>query len=252
MIRMKPPQEWLDKERRLAICIPCLDKPHMRFSQCLGILMFRLGVMRYPVILIHESGSLISKVRNRLIDNMLRIEKEQNIVFEHVLMLDSDMMFPGDVYFKMKAFDKDIVGCTYLRRSPPYEPMGITTERKPREVGEQTMIEMDALPTGMLLIKRSVFDQIKRPYFTVPFREESEIGARDDMEWGEDFAFSAKCRAAGIQLYLDVQTSKEIGHVAEQVIYTETHAMRGPHDGTPIDGNGTNGNAGRAQTAGAA
>lgn len=242
----------IQPERHLAICIPCYDKPHMLFSQCLGNLMFRLGVMRYPTIMIHESGSVISKLRNRLIDTALKTEKEQNIVFEHILMIDSDLAFPGDVYFKMKAFDKDVVACTYLRRTPPFEPMGITTERKPREVGDQTMIEMDALPTGMMLIKRDVFNRIKRPYFTLPFREESEIGARDEMEYGEDFAFSARCRAAGIKLYLDVQTSKLIGHVAEQVIYTETHAMRGPHDGTPIDGTGTNGAARGSQTAGAA
>lgn len=215
----------LQPERHLAICIPCYDKPHMLFSQCLGLLMFRLGVMRYPSVMIHESGSIIAKVRNKLIDNVIKIEKEQNIVFEHILMLDSDMVFPGDVYFKLKSADKDVIGCTYVRRTPPYECMGVTRERKMREVGDQSYIEMDALPTGMLLIKREVFDRIKRPYFNFPFTEESEIGARDEIEYGEDFAFCNKVRAAGMNIWLDVQLSKQIGHISERVLYPETDSL---------------------------
>lgn len=214
-------RKFVAPEKYLAICIPCIDKPHMVFSKSLSGLMYMLGIHKVRALTIHESGSAIHKVRNNLIGNVSKIEAENNLEVEWVLFLDSDMEFPPDLLFKLMAHQKDIIGCTYVRRSVPFDCLGKTLENKPQETGSQTLIEMAGMPTGCLLIKRSIFKTLKKPYFFFPWKEESEIGANDDTSFGEDYAFCAKARAAGHSIWLDAQLSKQVGHVSEKTLFPE-------------------------------
>jgi len=206
----------------LAICIPCLDKPNMLFSQDLAVMMYRLGVQRFPTLMIHESGSFIPKVRNRLVENVRRISKEAGVTIGWYLFLDADMRFPADTPQRLMAHNKDIIGCTYVRRSAPFDCLGRTLTNKPVEAKDLDLLEMAGLPTGVLMIKSHVFHSLKRPYFFGPYREESAPGANDQFEWGEDYGFCIKAREAGFQIWLDPQLSKSIGHVSEKTLYPET------------------------------
>jgi hypothetical protein len=205
----------------IAVCIPCIDKPHMVFSKALASVFYMLGVNRIPAITIHHSGSAIHKTRNALIDLVTQIEQDKKIEIEWVMMLDSDMDFPPDVVTRLLMHNKDIVGCTYVRRSAPFDCLGKMLSGKPEDVKGKKLVEMAGLPTGCLLVKRSVFKQIKRPYFFFPWTEETELGANDDQSYGEDYAFCAKARAAGFKIWLDVELSKQIGHVSEKTLYPE-------------------------------
>lgn len=198
----------------IAICIPCMDKPNMLFSQALATLMYQCGKYGTPIALIHQGGSLITRARNQLIEKVQEFEKD-GTAFSHIFFLDSDMVFPPMTLHWLLSHDKDIVGCTYVRRSWPFDVHGKTLDAKPRDLNGESLVEVAGLPTGVLLIKRRVFDQFKRPIFRTLVNEEKGI------EYGEDYVFCAMARAAGFKIWLDAEVSKQIGHVAERTLYPE-------------------------------
>ena len=44
---------------------------------------------------------------------------------DEILWVDTDMQFPEDALLRLLAHDKDIVGCNYRTRTPPYACAGI-------------------------------------------------------------------------------------------------------------------------------
>lgn len=59
---------------------------------------------------------------------------------------------------------------------------------------------VDGMGTGCMLIKRSVFEKIKTPYFSFTYNEETR-----ERLWGEDLYFCKKLNAVAIQVYTDFQ-----------------------------------------------
>lgn len=204
----------------IAICVPCVDKPHLEFMRCFAAMFYQNGVSKLPTAVVTSGGSIISKARNNCIAAVEEMESKQGIVFSHIFFQDSDMLFPDYILKALLAHDKDIVGCTYLRRTPPYDVHGRVLGDAPQEVHEG-LIELLALPTGMMLIKRDIFRHLKRPFFRFPYREESAPGAGDAIEMGEDYAFCQMARDIGYRVWLDVTMTKLIGHVSERAIYVD-------------------------------
>lgn len=204
----------------IAVIVPCLDKPHMLFTHSLTSMFYFCGKLSIPAFFIFQSGSAIQKVRN-LAMAYLEKEVEPKFKISHTLWLDSDVVFPKYLLPALLRHDKDIVGCSYVRRTKPFDVLGKTLENKPKEVGEELLVEMSGLPTGCLLVKRDVYRKLKKPYFRMIAREESSIGANDEFEWGEDYYFCSAARTAGYQVWLDVQLTKLVGHVSERPLYPE-------------------------------
>ena len=65
------------------------------------------------------------------------------------------------------------------------------------------LLEVDAVGTGVMLIRSSVFKDIGKPYF---YYEENR---------SEDIMFCQKCREKGIRIYVD--TTIGCGHIGEEV-----------------------------------
>lgn len=202
----------------VAICIPCMDKPHIHFSQSLATMLYQCGKMGTPLALIHQGGSLITRARNQCIEQIENFEK-QGTRFDYIFFLDSDMVFPAYTLHALMQHQKDIIGCTYVRRSAPFDVHGKTLENRPISTEGQTLIEMSGMPTGCLLIKREVFHKLKRPFFRMAVREETP--ERPAVEFGEDYVFCAMAREQGFSIWLEVELSKKVGHIAERVLYPE-------------------------------
>lgn len=207
------------KPQHVAICVPCVDKPHLEFARCLAMMFYQNGVQRLPTAVVTSGGSIISKTRNNCIAAVEDMESKQGIEFSHIFFLDSDMTFPDYVLLALLKHQKDIVGCTYVRRTPPYDVHGKALRGR-TEIHEG-LLEVAGLPTGCLLIKREIFRALRRPYFRFPFKEESSPGAGDHFEIGEDYAFCQAARHEGRSVWLDAGMSKLIGHVGEQVLYPD-------------------------------
>lgn len=209
-------------EGHLIIAVPCYDKLHVQFSQSLAAMMYRLGVFKYPCAVVHQQSTIVAKCRNMVLDFIEdQIEEKEGKKVEWIFWCDADMKIPADTPLRLMQHDKDIVGCTYLRRTPPYEPLGkaLTEGKVDTSLLKEPLLEMGHMPTGCLLVRREVFRKLRRPYFRHEYREASAIGARDEFEMGEDYSFCKAARDAGFRIWLDIPMSQHIGHVSEKVIF---------------------------------
>ena len=129
--------------------------------------------------------------------------------FTHLFFVDADMCFSPLVLQRLLSHDKDIVGGVYHYRRLPKEPV----VRFVDENGEPTFKEIPkepfkcfALGTGCLLIKMSVFDKLKRPWFWF---------GDGKNQIGEDLWFCKSAQESGYEIWAD--PTIEIGHVGEYI-----------------------------------
>jgi hypothetical protein len=195
-----------DNPPTIAVGVPCGDLVHTWFALDLAMLV-RQGIPEgNRIALIRGSSSIIVQARNNV------VAAAQSAGAQWLMFLDSDMRFPFDILRRLRAHDKDIVGCAYKRRTPPYETMGRPLVDRKIEVDEG-LVAMRHLPLGVMLIRMSVFDRLTKPYFRIPFVEGED-------NYGEDLDFCNRAREAGFQVWCDVSASNEIGHLG-LVTFTE-------------------------------
>lgn len=143
----------------------------------------------------------------------------RSIGCSHVLFLDSDMTFPPHTIDRLLDADRDIVGCRYPRRVAPFAVLGRMLGA--RDGDYQEAIE---LPSGCLMIRTSVFDKLRAPYFRCPAIEHvgyttPELEGFDLTGYeaptcmSEDYYFCQAARRAGFKVWADNALSLEIGHI---------------------------------------
>lgn len=145
------------------------------------------------------------------------VENAQKLLCSHIFFIDHDMKFPPQTLPKLLSYDKDIVGALYYYKQLPLEPMlkyfdfngewtakleGSTLGIIPTE-----LFKTAAVGGGMMLVKMSVFEKLKRPYFTM---EQDEEGNRSMTE---DCGFLLQAQKAGFEVWCD--PSLGIKHLGE-------------------------------------
>lgn len=139
---------------------------------------------------------------------------------EYLLMLDDDMIVPPDLFGRLVAHGKDVVGCLYYQRGGAYHPVIMKqTSKKDGLKGIQFIQHFDRMITspglykldgviggGCMLFKTDVFRKIPQPYFWI------------DGIVGTDVHVCNQLRGAGIDIWVD--TSIELGHVGEPQVVT--------------------------------
>lgn len=133
----------------------------------------------------------------------------------HLMWVDSDMSFPARGLADLLAHDKDVVGAFYPQKSPPYATVGCPENKEDFRNGEP-LIRADILGGGFKLVKREVYERLQYPWY--------EEKAPPDDPGGfvsEDILFSFKCRTAGIELWCDLDLSKEMGHCGSNLVRFE-------------------------------
>ncbi len=186
---------------KVAICFPSPDMVHADFALSLAGLCNSTGPIETP--LINNKSSIVAIARNN------GVRKAQEFGADHILFLDSDMVFPRTTLHRLLLHQKDIVGATYSKRVPPYPVLGAALDSSPSP--EQGLLEMKRLPAGCLLIKMSVFAALSEPYFR--FSHDESTGEI----YGEDYVFCDRARAAGFRIWCDGILSLEIGHIGQSV-----------------------------------
>ena len=169
----------------------CMEKPES----------YRFLVPQFP----HGpwTGS-IADARNSLVQQAL----EEGC--SHLLMLDTDQVYPADTLTKLLSHQKDICGVRVHRRWMPFDPIFLRGDiGKYESVPDDEkysgdLIRVDATGTGCLLFDMNVFLKIDSPWF--------EFGMHEGRPVGEDINFCSKARTAGIEIFVD--TSIEVGHLA--------------------------------------
>jgi hypothetical protein len=125
----------------------------------------------------------------------------------HLLWLDTDMRFPQDAAIRLAEHNRPVVAVNCLMRDPR---MWFTAKRDGQSVKTthaSTGLEpVEFVGFGVMLMRTDVVSGVPQPWF-----EHGRNATGQDV--GEDVMFCRKLRAAGHQVYIDHDLSKEIGHV---------------------------------------
>ena len=173
---------------RLAVCIPARDQMHTVTTFCLYNLsnvLARLGIEN-KLFLSH--GTLIINQRHEL------VKAAQEWEATHIMFIDSDMEFTPDCVIKLIDRDLPVVAAAYSKRVEPF----VVTEF------DQDLITCEAVAMGFMLIDIAVFDELELPWFVIGWH---------DQYTGEDIEFCRMLLDKGMEIYLDLSVTKQLGHL---------------------------------------
>ena len=149
--------------------------------------------------------SLIPRARNTIANKFLRSD------YDYLLMIDSDLIFEKDTLERLLKHDKELVGANYVHKT------GITKWAGKADDNLTSLSPASFIPTGMMLIKKSVLHAIK-DYVPVYATSMStlEYGffncmIENNIYLSEDWSFSRRCEKAKIKGYID--NTIRLGHI---------------------------------------
>ena len=156
-----------------------------------------LGIRSQFTFLFNES--LITRARNYLVDVFLRSD------CTHLLFIDSDIDFVPDDIITLLAIDKDVIGAPYPKKSINWNAIFECVKNMPEEerktynpaslaqlAGDYVFnpvpgttkfsvaepLEVMEIGTGMMLVKREVFDKFREEYPHLKYRPD-HAGQKD-------------------------------------------------------------------------
>jgi hypothetical protein len=132
--------------------------------------------------------------------------------------MDADHVFPPDAMFRLMARDLPVVGCNYVMRQGPAEPVATGLDgRRLATVEAGGLQEGAALGLGVCLIKAPALAEAKRRLGPGGRLFETRLDDEGEMLIGEDTHFFNQLREAGLPVHLDHDLSWSIGHISETV-----------------------------------
>ena len=196
-----------DEGSIVCICIPSDEQVHAGF--CLSLAQMVMHTfMAEPsglkgLTIQHVGASILPHSRYTLAKKALENHAT------HLLYLDSDMIFPADTLSRLLAHDKDMVAINAMSRRPPFHTTAwIAPGHQAVTTLESTGLER-AWRTGfaVVMLKAEVLAGMQPPYFGLEF-----VPERDEFR-GEDYVFFDAAKAAGFELYIDHDLSKQVQHM---------------------------------------
>jgi hypothetical protein len=169
-----------------------------------------------------SGNAMITSARNTLV----RLFLQSN--FTHLLFIDSDISFDASQVLDMVLSDKDVIGAVYPTKEISWDRVhsavkgGISSSQLPLfasnyvlntvsdesiVLGSENIMEVKHLGTGMLCIKREVFNSLKEFTYSYKTKEgfnEYEFFATNLREGitTEDFYFCESWRKIGGKIFL--------------------------------------------------
>jgi hypothetical protein len=183
---------------QVTIGVPSSDLIHARFATSLiGLILSSKGV----------EVNYINFMSSRITMNRIEIVKfAQQHKSSHLLFIDSDMTFPSNGLLELLQWDKDIVAATACKREEGLcQPIGIPFDAS-EAMTSKRLIKMRFVGMPFMLVKTSVFDQLKKPYFAEPVDESGDLIPEDNY-------FCMKALEAGFDIWCDLGLSMNIGHL---------------------------------------
>jgi hypothetical protein len=177
----------------IGICIPAHDTLHTNFAVSLANLTSRLTRDNIDYGLHVVCGSVIAESRTRLANEALDASST------HLLWLDSDMHFPANIIDRFLKHDRGIVAANYSTRYPPCRSVAFLDPKNVdlRLESRTGLHPVWAVGMGCMLVKRSVFEQLPKPWFA------HEYNKNLDTYGGEDIYFCNQAMHHGIEVYVD-------------------------------------------------
>ena len=233
------------------IGIPCFGGIiHANFAQCLMNLSMNLH--KHQIIHTIEylgSDSLISRARNSIVAKFYSQPQ-----WSHLLFLDADLMFSPEAILKIIKEDKELIGCPYPKKVYNWKKVekclelgksieeskpiitdinyNFLKDQKDVEVND-TCVKVKDIPTGCMLIKRSVITSLMMAYPERQYKNNIAGQGEDDSKdyyydlfgtgvingiyLSEDYYFCHLVRSLGIDCWLE--TGYTFGHIGREVFY---------------------------------
>lgn len=211
---IQKPHEPAPPPVRVAIAMPCQDMMHSDTAYDLAKMV---GFFAVTAVASGQAELRIFQLKSTILPAArtdLAIDAV-NAGCTHVLFIDSDMRFPKETIHRLLEHGKAIVGTNAVtRRLPPvptsYASVGPTDAENVRVYTTEASTGLEKVATtgtGVILIDTRVFQKIAPPWFHTPWNPEKLTFG------GEDAFFCMAAAKAGIDVWIDHDLSKEIGHI---------------------------------------
>ena len=203
------------------IAMPCYDSVKINTMLSIFQLIQHLGTSKVEVGINTMKSPLIHQARNYLTSVFLTTP------YTHLLFIDSDVEFQPEAGLRMLVADKDIITTPYRAKNPDLNTHTYTVkfpDPKVVPILPGGLVEIEAGPTGLMLIHRRVFEKIikNRPDLKIKNRANQalketdkshsfyynffDFAFEDGYTWGEDVSFCKLARANGSKLYANIES----------------------------------------------
>ena len=203
------------------IAMPCYDSVKINTMLSIFQLIQHLGTSKVEVGINTMKSPLIHQARNYLTSVFLTTE------YTHLLFIDSDVEFQPEAGLRMLVADKDIITTPYRAKNPDLNTHTYTVkfpDPKVVPILPGGLVEIEAGPTGLMLIHRRVFEKIikNRPELKIKnsanqalketekshgfYYNFFDFAFEDGYTMGEDISFCKLARANGSKLYANTES----------------------------------------------
>ena len=200
------------------IAMPCYDSVKINTMLSVIKLIQQLGKSGIEVGIHTMKSPLIHQARNYLTSVFLTTE------YQYLLFIDSDVEFEPEAVVRMMVAKKNIVCTPYRVKSPDSTKHVYTVEFKdPKNilVLAEGLVEIEAGPTGLMLIDRKVFEKIienrtdlKIINKATPNAGKShefyynffDFGFKKGYAMGEDVSFCRLVRDNDFKIYANIES----------------------------------------------
>ena len=217
-----------EKKPSIFIAMPCYDSVKINTMLSIFQLIQQLGQSKIEVGINTMKSPLIHQARNYLTSVFLTTE------YTHLLFIDSDVEFGAEVGLRMLVADKDIITTPYRAKNSNLNTHTYTVkfaDPKVVPILPGGLVEIEAGPTGLMLIHRRVFEKIikNRPDLKIKnsanqalketdkshsfYYNFFDFAFEDGYTYGEDVSFCKLARKEGFKLYAN--TESPTGHRGE-------------------------------------
>jgi hypothetical protein len=201
------------------IAMPCYDSVKINSMLSIFKLIQQLGKSGIEVGIHTMKSPLIHQARNYLTSVFLTTQ------YQYMLFVDSDVEFEPEAVVRMMVAKKNIVCTPYRVKSQEIDKEIYTVEFKnPKNILVLAggLVEIEAGPTGLMLIDRKVFEKIIKNHPDLKIKNKAVLspgashafyynffnfGFIDGYSMGEDVSFCRLARGNGFKLYANIESS---------------------------------------------
>ena len=201
------------------IAMPCYDSVKINTMLSVVKLIQQLGKSGIETGIHTMKSPLIHQARNYLTSVFLTTQ------YQYMLFVDSDVEFQPEAVLRMMVAKKNIVCTPYRVKAEELSKHIYTVEFKdPKNILVLAggLVEIEAGPTGLMLIDRKVFEKIIKNHHDLkiinkatPHAEKShefyynffDFSFNEGYAMGEDVSFCRLARGNGFKIYANIESS---------------------------------------------
>ena len=201
------------------IAMPCYDSVKINTMLSVVKLIQQLGKSGIETGIHTMKSPLIHQARNYLTSVFLTTQ------YQYMLFVDSDVEFQPEAVLRMMVAKKNIVCTPYRVKAEELSKHIYTVEFKdPKNILVLAggLVEIEAGPTGLMLIDCKVFEKIIKNHPELKIRNKAtphaekshefyynffDFGFNDGYAMGEDVSFCRLARGNGFKIYANIESS---------------------------------------------